>query len=89
MKTYNQYFNESWEYLEQYHKPTTNKAGRKWEGFAYKYTLDMSIKPKIDKAEWAAYINNLTTVLTIGRREGFLSIQVDGQGRQVFWTVDK
>ena len=89
MDTHNRYFNDSWEYLEQYHKPTVNRAGRKWEGFACKHTLDLSIKPKVNKAEWATYINNIFTVLTVGRRENFLNIHVDSQGRPVFWTVDK
>jgi len=89
MKTYNEYFNESWEYLDKYHNPSLGKHRVKWNGFAYKYTLDMSIKPNINKTEWATYINAVTNVLNIGRRENFLIIHVDGQGRQVFWTVDK
>ena len=89
MRTYNRHFNEAWEYLEQYHKPTTNRMGRKWEGFALSYTLDFTVKPNVPKAEWATYIDRITTVLTIGRRENFLNIHVDGLGRQIYWTVDK
>jgi len=88
MNTYNQYFNTSWEYLEQYHKPTSNKAGRKWDGFAYKFTLDMTIKPSIAKSEYPTYINHIVNVLVVGRRENLLAIHVDGACRQVYWTVD-
>ena len=90
MKTYNQHFNEAWEYLEGYHTPDrVNKAGQKWEGFPYKFTLDMSVKPTISKSEYPRYIDRIVTVLTIGKRENFLTIHVDGLGRQVYWTVDK
>ncbi len=89
MKTYNQHFNDAWEYLEQYNTPALNKSGLKWDGFPCKYTLDMSNKPKITVKDWKYYIDAVTTILTIGRRENFLTIHVDGQGSQVFWTVDK
>ncbi len=89
MNTYNQYFNDSWEYLEGYHNPTLACRRVKFEGFPGKHTLDMSIKPRINKAGWPNYIHAVWNVLTIGNREHFLDIHTDGRGRQIISTAGK
>jgi len=88
VNTHNQYFNNSWEYLFKYHDPDIGQEPH-WAAFPNTSTLDMGIKPKISHIEWPQYVNAITNVLTIGRRNNLLKIQVDGKGFQVFWTIDK
>lgn len=81
MKTYNDSFNRAWEYLSKLHPaPFSGKLGD---------SLDLSIKPEVDKTEWGNYMDALISILIIGRREGFFSIQSDGRGYNAYLLVSE
>lgn len=79
MKTYNESFNRSWEYLSKFHPAAFPKTLGE--------SLDLSIKPNVDKQEWADYMSNLINILVIGAREGFYNLHVDGKGRPAYLLV--
>ena len=74
MDTYNKYFNDAWKLLKDFH-PNIDLHGE---------TLDLSVKPKVSKAEWCRYMNAVHTVLKIGDREHFITTHVDRHGCQVY-----
>lgn len=81
MKTYNDFFNRAWEYLTKFHPAPFSRATGE--------SLDLSIKPTVDKTEWGHYMDALITILIIGRREGFFSIQTDGKGYNAYLLVSE
>lgn len=81
MKTYNDSFNRSWEYLSTFHPAPFSRALGE--------SLDLSIKPNVDRTEWVRYVDALITILTIGRREGFFTIQADGKGYNAYLLVSE
>lgn len=81
MKTYNDSFNRAWEYLSKFHPaPFSEKLGE---------SLDLSIKPEVDKQEWANYMSALIDVFVIGAREEFYHIHQDGKGRLAYLLVSE
>lgn len=81
MKTYNDSFNRAWEYLSKFHPaPFSRTLGE---------SLDLSIKPEVDKTEWGTYMDALINVLIIGRRERFFSVQADGRGYMAYLLVSE
>ena len=74
MNTPNKHFNTAWELLKEFH-PTINLQGE---------TLDLSVKPKINKADWSRYIDALYEVIVIGNREKFVTPHLDGRGHVAF-----
>ena len=77
MDTHNKYFNRAWEHLKELH-PTFDLNGE---------ALDLGVKPKVNKADYPSYITSLLTVLTIGRREDFITHHLDGRGRAVYIKI--
>ena len=74
MNTYNKSFNDAWEHLKELH-PCFDLHGE---------TLDLSVKPKVNKADWCRYMASLYTVIIIGKRENFITPHVDGHGYPVY-----
>lgn len=78
MNTYNKYFNDAWEYLSKFHENARLPGG---------ISLDLTKKPKLTKIDWIHYIQAITTILTIGQREYFIHLHLDGKGRTLYWYV--
>lgn len=75
MDTYNKYFNDAWDYLKELH-PSPDFLGSP--------TLDLSKKPHIKADKYCYYIDALVQLITIGQREQFISLHVDGHGHAVY-----
>lgn len=71
IKTPNLYFNDAWNFLQE-------KSGLL--PIAQTYCIDISKKPKLTKEEWHSYIASLIQVISIGNRNNWISIHVDGKG---------
>ena len=78
--TVNPSFNRAIEHLLEFH-PVFNLGGP---------ALDMGIRPKGIRSDrdWAYYLDAVTTVMTIGRRNKWLRIHVNRQGRATYWLLD-
>ena len=53
-------------------------------------TIDMSRKPKPaprSNQQWLVYINAITTVLNIGKREGWLTLHQSRGGYAALWRL--
>lgn len=79
METINLHFNDGWNFLAKYF-PSANLPNG--------HSLNIGIKPKkLDRALWKDIINNLISVMEIGRRNKWLYYHVDYQGRVAFLHV--
>ena len=73
MNTSNPSFNQAWKSLKLYH-PSAFKQ------YPEDFSIDISNKPKLNKKDWSFYISNLIEVITIGKRNNWIHLHVDGKG---------
>lgn len=92
MKTVNKSFNDAWEILKEYHQEGN------W--FPDMIALDLSNRPKFKTrakkkkrgshnpdSEWMFYLKSLQAIITIGKRNNWIHVHVDGQGYPVYLCV--
>lgn len=77
----NQYFNIAWEKLKRYH------PNGKHDCLPNGGTVDLSSPPKVDKKEWARYLEALFDIVIIGKRERWLQMHQDKNGFPVYLYV--
>lgn len=82
IKTSNDEFNSAWNKLKEYHLEV--------HVFPLYVTLDLSNRPKIDNnLDWKFYLNAIHSLLVIGKRNNWVTTEVDGNGFPVFFLINR